>query len=490
MSFHGSNYKELFNARRFKAPTEAGAPEAAPEAVPTVDTPIPASRFGHLFDSPEPPYEPTDEGLTLLSETMRETFDRESDSNAPNEEHDYPGLPIGFAFLGQFIDHDITFDPVSRLNVNVSGRNFRSPSLDLDSVYGSGPDASRHLYDVQDELSQGGRLPVRLLIPPTRTWDLPRNEQRTAVIGDPRNDENHFISQVHRRFLGFHNAVVSHLVAEKKCHINPKDLFEEARKIVTQHYHGVIRDDFLPRIVRKDVLEAVLASDKPQVFRWSEKGDGSFFMPVEFAVAAYRFGHTMIRTRYRLNVDEFRGPRDVNLFDLSPFDQRTAADALDWHLFVGDAGQAQFARKIDAKVSKELFDLPFISRKDDPPPSLPLRNLQRSRDVGLPSGQDVAAQIAALVTSGPKPTPLSNADLGIGEIEGLGDQAPLWFYILKESGLQEEGRTLGLVGSWLVAEVLVELMRRVKDSPLNVDWKPSLVNRDVFTFHDLVCFSE
>ena len=70
-------------------------------------------------------------------------------ANNPNN----PSQAAGLTFLGQFVDHDVTFDASSRLGtptVPADTRNFRSPALDLDSVYGDGPVADQRLYDPAD----------------------------------------------------------------------------------------------------------------------------------------------------------------------------------------------------------------------------------------------------------------------------------------------------------------------------------------------------
>src|SRR4051794_18542078 len=130
---------------------------------------------------------------------------------------DNPASTAGFTFLGQFLDHDMTFDPTSSLARRQDPeaiRNFRIPALDLDSVYGGGPGASPHLYDVTVDNGQTtffvepnpGSNTVS--IDGSLRYDVPRNSQLTALTGDPRNDENLIISQLHLAFLRFHNRVV------------------------------------------------------------------------------------------------------------------------------------------------------------------------------------------------------------------------------------------------------------------------------------------
>ena len=70
----------------------------------------------------------------------------------PDDEENY-GIPAGYTYLGQFIDHDITFDPMSSLmqqNDPEALIDFRTPRLDLDNLYGRGPADQPYMY-VQDK---------------------------------------------------------------------------------------------------------------------------------------------------------------------------------------------------------------------------------------------------------------------------------------------------------------------------------------------------
>ena len=143
-----------------------------------------------------------------------------------------PTLTAGMTFFGQFLDHDMTLDPTSSLERQVDPEmisNFRTPTLALDNVYGAGPGGSPHLYDQ----STSGRG-IKFLIEETGTpgkQDLPRNSQRTALIGDPRNDENLILSQLQLAFLKFHNKVVD--VCESDFGLTePAAIFAEAQRIV------------------------------------------------------------------------------------------------------------------------------------------------------------------------------------------------------------------------------------------------------------------
>jgi hypothetical protein len=135
---------------------------------------------------------------------------------------DNPSMTAGMTFLGQFLDHDITFDKKSLLNANVSPLqtiNFRTAAFDLDSVYGDGPQGSPQLYD-----TRSGRIKFILQpIPGSETvsrhnairFDLPRDGRANAIVSESRNDENAVISQMQVAFLSFHNAITDWLAASR-----------------------------------------------------------------------------------------------------------------------------------------------------------------------------------------------------------------------------------------------------------------------------------
>ena len=117
-------------------------------------------------------------------------------------------IPLGYCFLGQFIDHEMTLDVTSsfgRVNDPEGIVKVRSPVLDLDLVYGAGPEASRHQYfhSVSSQFSTSIRLDATL-VTGTVGRDLPRYSG-AALIGDHRNDENRIVSQLQLAFLHLHN---------------------------------------------------------------------------------------------------------------------------------------------------------------------------------------------------------------------------------------------------------------------------------------------
>jgi hypothetical protein len=397
---------------------------------------------------------------------------------------DNPTLTAGFTFLGQFIDHDMTFDPTSSLARQQdpeSIRNFRIPALDLDSVYGGGPVASPQLYD---QTVDGGRTTMLTeQIPGSKQqtvdghtrFDLPRNSQLTALTSDPRNDENLIVSQFHLAWLRFHNKVVKGVKDELGAGYTANEIFTEAQRVVRWHYQWLVLHEFLPKTVGAEIAADVLTNGRKH-FKWRNEP----YIPVEFSVAAYRFGHSQVRPSYRANFGTsatdpkkqffalFFKPGDPNPAD--PEDLRGGTRAarrfIDWQTFF-DFGDGRFRtnKKIDTKLSSILFNL--MGQAQGEPTSLASRNLLRALTMKVPSGQRVAAamQLPAL---------------GPGDFDDLKDlhlekRTPLWFYVLREAELMANGEHLGAVGGRIVAEVIYGLIEGDGQSYLrqDPDWEPT-----------------
>lgn len=427
---------------------------------------------------------------------LMDGLDQGPGENPRNPDHP-GGLPAGFTFLGQFIDHDITFDPTSSLERQVDPEavaNFRTPCLELDNVYGSGPGASPHLYQRSDR--------ARLLLGSDTSdavgTDLPRNHEETALLGDPRNDENLIVSQLHLAFLRFHNAVVDRIIdALPGSGAVRHTIFERAQRSVRWHYQWIVLKQYLPAIVGEPMVSAVLANRR--FYRWRREP----FIPVEFAVAAFRFGHTQVRPGYAIS-DQFAAP----LFAL-PTPQQPSPPSLgggkridpprviDWRRFfaIDPSAPPAASKAFDPVLSSPLMRLPFARGGLDDPQSLAQRNLLRGLTFGLPSGQAVAAAMidehAQDVASTPGLSaiePLTTDELEELRPLGLETDTPLWYYILKESQLREDGRRLGAVGGRIVAEVLVGLLQGDPMSFLSASprWKPNLNGGESFGIEDLL----
>ncbi|MDX6624011.1 MAG: hypothetical protein QOE75_1943 [Solirubrobacterales bacterium] len=432
-------------------------------------------RFGRLFRRAGEAPELKDAELKKLADKLR-------GPGGGGAKLDNPKIPAAYTYFGQFVDHDITFDPVSvlqRQNDPDALTDFRSPRFDLDCVYGSGPVDQPYLYD------QPKRL--KLLIDPknrNQEPDLQRNAEEVALIGDPRNDENIIVSQLQLTFLRFHNKVAALVAKDKK--VPAKRKFEVAQRLVRWHYQWVILEDFLPRIVGKAAVEDRVSRSKAKGveidLRWFEpKSDP--FMPLEFSVAAYRYGHSQIRGRYDLNGTVKGVPIFISGEKVDPLADLRGSRVLpkfwtiDWSFFLdvpGEAKKPQASRRIDANLADGLFDLPGFP---DAESSLAFRNLKRGQALGLPSGQKVAEEMDL--------KPLTGKDLGAPA------ETPLWFYILKEAELGG-GQQLGPVGGGIVAEVLLGLLKGDKLSFVNEKpkWRPTLGPKaGRFTLADLVRFA-
>jgi Animal haem peroxidase len=415
-------------------------------------------------------------------------------------------IPAGFTYFGQFVDHDITFDVSSTLDADTDANtinNMRSPSLDLDSVYGRGPGLDPFLYvfptsgpPTAIKLQRGTNTPIGPGGPSNNgnpsgmvqqtNWDVPRIlGTNTAVIGDPRNDENLIIVQFQHAMIRFHNAVVDLLLAAAFA----GDIFAEAKRIVTHHYQWTVVHDFLERVCGVATVNNAMASVVAL--------PGSpFRMPVEFAVAAYRFGHSMIRDNYFVN---FNFPNatlgQVFEFNRNPRLPVFSNWVVDFNAFF-DTGVAvpvhNKARKIDSIMANGLESLPGFAGMMA---ILATRNLRRGLALGLPSGQGmansfgIAPMTAAQLTSG-----LPAAEVAVLNSSGglLLNKTPLWYYVLREAAVLGGGNQLGPVGGRIVAETFVRILKRDAGSYLNSGgFTPILPSAAPgnFTVADLVTFT-
>ncbi len=431
-------------------------------------------RFGRLFAVNTPsrpgrldPLDLNDDELQPIADAMLEqpgVADHASGDNA--------SIPSGYTYFGQFIDHDITFDASSsaQRTVDPEGRiNFRTPRFDLDSLYGSGPVDEPFQYD-----QTGPRAGSKFLLDKRseQEVDLPRNLQGRALIGDPRNDENTMVSQLQAAFLQFHNRMIDHQ-ADKG--VTDDDLFEATQREVRWHYQWVVVHDYLRRIIGDDLHGQLLGrsaddegTERERVRLRHYRHKVNPYMPVEFSVAAYRFGHTQVRERYLIN-NQIAGDRPVfhpgsqpnDGQDYRGFQRLIGSWAVSWpRLFKVDGEEPQASRLIDTKLAPSLFALP--SESSPRRRSLAFRNLQAGVRLGLPSGQAVAQHMGL-----PK---LSDEQLG----ECPPGKAPLWFYVLREASELGGGQHLGPVGGRIVGETLLGLLRADPASYYNATdpWLP------------------
>ncbi|TMD88953.1 MAG: peroxidase, partial [Chloroflexi bacterium] len=372
-----------------------------------------ASKYGRMF--PDLPSPVTDEAILLKlgrAGSMMDAASRVGENEAPT---DNPRIPAGFPFLGQFIAHDITADRSlllhhARLN---ELRNFRTPRLDLESLYGGGPTGSPYLYDLDDAdklligVNDQGELA-----------DVPRNRQGRALLGDARNDVHLFISQLHLAFLKFHNAIVDYLRAER---VPGAQVLAEAQRLVRWHYQWIVVNEFLPLSVGDDLVSDLLANGL-KFYTFVEQP----YIPVEFADAAYRFGHSQVRSIYTLNNGGAKGQVFPDFAGTCPVPHDRV---IDWaYFFSVDQGRPrQASKRIDTILAHSLIDLPSSvvgETKTAQEHSLAYRDLVRGEALDLPSGEAIAREMGV--------EPLSTSEVGLYDL-GWKSETPLWFYILKEA---------------------------------------------------------
>jgi len=426
-------------------------------------------RFGRLFPELHPAYTRPNilQAIGMIGGPM--------DGKSANDRTDT--VPVGLIFFGQFVDHDITLDVSSTFDSVVDNpgeiANVRTPTLDLDCIFGLGPEAQPYLYE------QGGTFGgVKLLTGADNPGqagiaehDLLRSPNGRAIIGDPRNDENRIISQIQLAIIRFHNHVAQTLHDESG--IEGHDLYEEARRTTTWHYQWALVNDYLAALCGVPVIERILGCGR-QIYCGS-----SPFIPVEFSVAAYRFGHSMIP----MKIQTRKGESKLELFGTKlgqGFDAVSDPKAVvDWHelLFTPENRQVERAQKLDTKLAGDLLKLPFISPPAEA--SLATRNLLRGNTFLLPAGEKVAAAIEC---------PDAQIDRVLDKVAGINadlgrDGIPLWLYLLAEAevvgraetnGSDKEGEGLGPVGATIVAEVLIGLLELDDHSYLgaNRNWSP------------------
>jgi hypothetical protein len=384
-------------------------------------------------------------------------------------------IPSAYTYFGQFIDHDITLISLPRdIKLNDSNRaplsasdvqrirNVRTAALDLDSVYSEAPYTGNDLM-LLGLVSKDGPRPPGIV---GDDCDLPRQgrstdraHDRNARIGDGRNEENAIITQLHVAFLRAHNA----FVAQGKSYC-------EARTLLRQHYQWIVVHDYLKRIADPSIVNNLLANPGKMY------PANNLFMPLEFSGAAFRFGHSMVRSGYDFNINfPARFASLLRLFNvLGPYLSLPDKWLIQWEHFVG--GGTNVARRIDTSLVEPLSTLPGL-------PGIPVtggislavRNLLRGYVLSIPTGQAVARALSLPVLSAAQliEAATSKEQADVLESRGFSVRTPLWFYILAEAAHHNRGH-LGPVGSTLVAGVLIGLISNTKNSFLQTPgWTPS-----------------
>lgn len=484
-------------------------------------------RFGRLFPDDIGPVFPL-EATEALADAMV-SDDTGSPITEAEPEDENPTITSGYTYFGQFVDHDITFDPtpLNQQLVDVNAlEDFRSPALDLDCVYGSGPDDQPYLYDKQQHL----RLGRKLQAPAAKfsiKQDLLRLDDGTAILGDKRNDENKIVAQLQATFISLHNRLIADdaiLKAVGGDLSTPQGRFRAAVTAARWHYQWVVLWDYLAkRICAPGVVEkTVNVGGTPILAHYTRPNYRYAYMPIEFSGAAYRFGHSIVRPSYALNKVVISAGADVThknripvfgpetndrLQNLNGFGSIPEVWGIDWAFFLPEIPTdvpsnlgfkiPQPSYRLDAVLSFPLKDLPeFAGRLPNIARSLAFLNLSRGSMLRLPTGEQVAARLGVtalpaevLWSAGSKlargvPEPLSEAAekrSNVFESNKLAfaQKTPLWYYVLREAeyfGVERNpreekpelgGQHLGPIGSQIVAETLIGLLWEDASSILN-----------------------
>ena len=405
-------------------------------------------------------------------------------------------VPVGQVFFGQFIDHDITLDVTSSffsVATPEATPNVRTPTLDLDCVYGLGPEAHPYLYHGSGQfagikLLTGADGTAAIVLdsdgtqhpqpPALAAHDLSRTPHGTAIIGDPRNDENRVVSQLQLAMIRFHNHVVDTLYNNPQNDLEGKELYERARLLVTWHYQWVVINDFLVKLCGAAVVNDIFGNGR---LFYCTNGDEPF-IPVEFSVAAYRFGHSMVPQKVQIQQRQPAFQLFGTVFGrgFSPLmDERAIVE---WHelLETSENRNVQAAEKLDTQLATDLLKLPFIPADDIQ--SLASRNLLRGQTFLLPSGENIASAMQRPHSEIDNVSE-STKSIASGAVD-LSSGSPLWFYILREAaeigretnpGEFEPGEGLGPVGARIVAETIMGLIELDSRSYLaeNRNWSPA-----------------
>ena len=504
-------------------------------------------RFGRMFDDAADRPQHPDPLLLDLAHLMTGTGDPNDldidrgkpirstpTANATDSGDENPVVPAGYTYFGQFVDHDITFDPTPLHGKEVDTNalaDYRTPALDLDSVYGSGPDTQPYLYttdtngftvlrtgaDISGGIANAGVATAskhdHFRLPPDA------NGLAMAVLGDKRNDENKLLGQIHTTFIALHNKLMGDpqtLLKMGAFDVNdPEARFRMAVKTMRWHYQWVVLFDYArDRLCELQMVDEIFnAGSTPRLTHYLASAPSFAYMPIEFSVAAFRLGHSMVRPTYALN---------ETIGSTPPFDTlripifRVGAPAtealngfgraiphqwgIDWSFFVDGLTKPadtpgvqplavpQLSYRMDATIVDPLAALPEF-KGAQPDANLAFRNLVRGRMLQLPSGEAVAGRLGMkplafeeLWWSGSQRDPardLTKVDddrktlatrrkaFGDANHAALAGETPLWYYILREAELFGTmralgdpfgGQHLGPVGSRIVAETFVGLL--------------------------------
>ncbi|MGO7733238.1 heme peroxidase [Rhizobium leguminosarum] len=523
------------------------------------------------FDAPENYLKEAQTTVDELDQLGDLMIDVVADENAQEDASKDSTLPPILTYWGQFLDHELTartdregtitsivnaHPPVASSDVEKNFRNARSPRFDLDSVYGGSPvgagigpevvtvisglrhpkfsekmrigtaidpgplpdntiDEHRDLPrygQVQQSVRDAALAVAQAAMTPEAFQKFSQTLPQRAIIGDNRNDENLIVAQFHLSFLRFHNKAIDYL-ASHQTGWHPD--FSSAQTLTRLHYQWLIVEGYLKGVCDPAVVDRIIEDRASHFFKFRAEYDArkqnsrlGNALPLEFSVAAYRFGHTMVRALYDYNKNFGRpGPPVLPhatlklLFGFTGgggnIDQSKKLPknwVIDWTRFTGvaphdaaDGEAGRFARKIDTELAPPLrvmvkegndefdADLKALFK------SLARRNLRRGYNLRLPTGQALHKHLKQF--GAVQSAPIADVSTIFGTKPGLKDflansqsslhtRTPLWFYVLAEAEAGG-GNRLGELGSCLVALTFAGVLLSDPDSALSREFDPS-----------------
>lgn len=431
----------------------------------------------------------------------------------PGETDHNRQIPTFLTFVGQFIDHDLTLNMVE-LIVNpgqiINNNNVASPFIDLDSVYGN----REALFngEMTDIFNQDGTFKLRQI--GRNAYDLARDEKGLAFIFDARNDENQIIMQMHVLLMRLHNKIAATYSPPTSDSIEDLSSFiEEIKLEVQRNWQSFVLNEYLPALINEETLNYVLAEiqkegygallHKPTLVTDGDNEYKLVGMPHEFSIG-FRMGHTQLRDGYHLN------PKfdPIVLFDNSsaePNDLRgdrplQDSHVIDWAYFANSEASGEFSNKIDAKVTSKVFNLPPTAIPDSVKDvgNLPHRNLIRSKQVKISSGEEIAEvynlpdhQVLTPDEIEPDKEKQKLFKLGNNGVYSVKNQfrTPLWYYVIKEAEIKCGGEQLGPLGGRIVAEVIAGGIYYLESSFVHDEsWKSKITGSRNVSFNDIINF--
>lgn len=435
--------------------------------------------YGKIFDL-NPWLEKSKKNDKIIDSIIDSLVDFIKKSKVPNRPLEE--IPAGYTYLGQFIAHDVSFDSNAVSSTPKSSMkiiNFNKPFLDLDSIYGNG-----RLYHLPI-LDEKNKFRIDYINTKTKKnkkiASAPRYKTQNKVLGDIRNGEHIIISQLFIAFYKFHNKLVDkHRVTLKKVEPKIKEeniknrAFEKAKKELTWHYQWLVVNDYLPRFVKKSVINKIL-KNKGSIYNYKD----TRFLPLEFSAAIFRFGHSMVKGAYRFSSNENHKDESLREFLTNP------PEFIDWRNFFfkrNDDVIKNFANPISPNLTTELEEFEeennFFKSRKLIGENLAKLNLKTGYNYGLPSGQSIATKI------------FGQGDYSIPNLpDDFKGNTPLWLYVLCEAHHKNQGKKLGPVGELILAEVLIGLIQGDTSSYLSKepDWVPPTGIKD---FSDFLKYAE